>query len=51
MIKIVCMETSGVSDGYIPKMNTDIQNYIDSMMAMADQLIPYSFPVVSFEVR
>ena len=49
MIKIVCMETSGVSDGYIPKMNTEIQNSIDSMKAIADQLIPYSFPVVSFE--
>ena len=51
MPKIDCMERSGLYDEYIPMMNTEIQIIIDSMKSMADHLIPYSFPVVSFKAE
>jgi hypothetical protein len=48
-MKIVCMERSGLCDGYIPSMNTELQNTIDSMKSMAEHLLPYTFPNVPFE--
>lgn len=48
-MKTLCTERSGVSDGYIPSMMPEIQNSIDSMKAMADYLLPYTFPNVSFK--
>lgn len=48
-MKMLCMERSGQSDVYIPSMTPEIQNTIDSMKAMADQLLPHTFPNVSFE--
>lgn len=46
MMKTCCMERSGSSSGYIPTMNPDIQKNIDSMKAMADCMIPHTFPKV-----
>lgn len=47
--KTDCTERSGLYDGYIPIMNTNIQESIDSMKSLAETLIPYTFPKVSFE--
>jgi hypothetical protein len=49
MTKTSFMERSTSSDGYISVMNTGIKKSVDSMKAMAKQLIPYTFPKVSFE--
>lgn len=49
MMKMLYMDRSGQSDGYIPSMTPQIQDTVDSMKNMADLLIPYSFPNVSFE--
>lgn len=43
------MERSGVSDEYISLMAPEIKDSIDSMKAMADYLLPYTFPNVSFK--
>ena len=43
------MERSGLSEGYIPTMNTQIHDAVDSMKSLARTLIPYTFPKVSFE--
>ncbi len=49
MAKTVFMERSTLFEGYIYVMNTGVKNSVKSMKAMANQLIPYTFPKVSFE--
>lgn len=49
MIKIVFMDRSGSRDDYIYVMNTKTQEAIENMKAVAEYLMDYTFPMVSFE--